>query len=400
MSKSAPKYKHWVEKFFAYMENTEPPNLFKEWVGMSVVSSALQRKCFFQKGKYTFFPNLYVVLVGPPATRKGTAMAPGKKLLAEADIIPAANMTTLQALIAYLDEQTTTTMSEEGRLVLHSSMTIFSDEWSVFTGYNNQELFSTLNNWFDCVHPWEYRTKTQGINNIPAVYVTMLGATTPKLLSIALPSEAIGGGFTSRTIFVVEKEQGRVIPPMDESDEEVALYDELAEGIRRIALMAGPFRSTAEFDEAWADWYLDSRQNEEPPHPGLETYYGRRFRHLTAMAMNLSAAESADLVLDVRHLEWASDLLHRTEIRMKSMFDGWSIMDKNEIMRVVSDTLATRKVVSEREMLKLVYGSLEDGMNTFNTIMETLCHAGFCRRFTRDRQLYYQYMLEDKDNGS
>ena len=385
----------WVDMFMEYMDNTEPPDLFKEWVAMTVLSATMQRKLYFKKGKYTFFPNLYVILVGPPATRKGTAMAPGRKMLTDIGIIPAANMTTLQALIRRLKESTTTTMTSDGRVVLHSSMLIYSTEWSVFTGFNNQELFTTLNNWFDCEHPWIYETKGQGVDRVPAVYVTMLGATTPQLLNIALPPESIGGGFTSRTIFVIEQEQGKIIPPMDESNKEIALYDTLVERLQDIHQMAGPFQSTAEFDEAWADWYLTSRNLDIMPHQSLESYYGRRFRHLTAMAMGQCVAEGTDQVLEVRHLERASNLMDRTELKMPQVFRGFGSATSGDVMRNISTMLEKYKYLSQRDILKNVYGYLENGMDTFNQIMEVLARAGFLQIRIKDGTTYYKYLLDD-----
>ena len=71
----------WIDKYLVYSSNTEPPAMFHLWTAISVISSVLQRKCYFPWGTLTFYPNMYVVLVGPPAARKGTAMNIGKKIL-------------------------------------------------------------------------------------------------------------------------------------------------------------------------------------------------------------------------------------------------------------------------------------------------------------------------------
>jgi len=72
----------WIEGFMEFMYSSEPPDLYKTWVAVSVIASALQRKCRLDWGSITFYPNMYIVLVGPSGKcRKGTAMRPGSKLL-------------------------------------------------------------------------------------------------------------------------------------------------------------------------------------------------------------------------------------------------------------------------------------------------------------------------------
>ena len=73
--------KDWINTYLAYTDNTEPPHLYKEWVAVSVIASALQRKVFLEWGPMTFYPNMYIILCGPSGkARKSTAMGPGMKL--------------------------------------------------------------------------------------------------------------------------------------------------------------------------------------------------------------------------------------------------------------------------------------------------------------------------------
>ena len=55
----------WIEGYLAYTEDSEPPQLFKEWCAVSVIAAALQRKCKLEWGTTVFYPNLYIVLTAP-----------------------------------------------------------------------------------------------------------------------------------------------------------------------------------------------------------------------------------------------------------------------------------------------------------------------------------------------
>ena len=71
----------WIESYLEATDNTEPPILYRTWTAVSVIAAVLQRKVFLE-WHTRIFPNMYIVLVGPPGRcRKGTAMVPVQKML-------------------------------------------------------------------------------------------------------------------------------------------------------------------------------------------------------------------------------------------------------------------------------------------------------------------------------
>jgi len=318
-------------------------------------------------------------------------MKPGRSILEEAGIQPTANAITLAALIRGLAARTEASPTPEGRFIIHSSILIYSEEWSVFTKYGNLDLFSVLNDWFDCVQPWKNETKTQGVDEIPAVFASMIGATTPKMLREILPPILIGGGFTSRTIFVVEEQKGKSQVPMDFTDEELEIRASLVEDLIRIKAMGGVFKTTNEYIEAWEEWYLRSEAEDRAPHPSLDSYYARRLRHLTALSMILSAADRHDMILELKHLEQAIDLLNRTEIKMATAFKGFGGASQGEATDIIMELIVARKSVTSRELLKFVYGYLEHGLESFKEIMGMLESMQFCKGHTKGNLVHYHF---------
>ncbi|KKL25422.1 hypothetical protein LCGC14_2405480, partial [marine sediment metagenome] len=65
---------NWIDSYLEYTEESEPAETYRLWCAIVTISAVLQRKCVFHWGALTFYPNVFVVLVGPPAARKGTAM--------------------------------------------------------------------------------------------------------------------------------------------------------------------------------------------------------------------------------------------------------------------------------------------------------------------------------------
>ena len=167
-----------------YTHNSEPPTQFREWAAIATVAAALQRKCVLQWGELErFYPNLYVVLIGPSGSRKGTAMRPALELLQELGIKMASEAITREALIRELKQANANQPDlKTGTMHLHASLTIFSPELTVFLGYQNKQLMSDLTDWYDCRDRWTYRTKGAGVDEIIGVWINLFGGTTPELI--------------------------------------------------------------------------------------------------------------------------------------------------------------------------------------------------------------------------
>ena len=132
----------WINGFLDLTEQSEPPRMFRKWAAISTVASALQRKVRLELGiSLTFYPNLFVVLVGPSATGKGTVMRYASDIMEQVKSIKiSAQATSLQALIRRMKETNLTDIDlETGEQQYHSYLTIFSTEFTVFLGYHNSE---------------------------------------------------------------------------------------------------------------------------------------------------------------------------------------------------------------------------------------------------------------------
>ena len=60
----------WIDGFLRFTNNTEPRESYRQWTAIATIAAVLQRKCKLVWGRETFYPNLFTVLVGPPAARK------------------------------------------------------------------------------------------------------------------------------------------------------------------------------------------------------------------------------------------------------------------------------------------------------------------------------------------
>lgn len=372
----------WIDGYLAYTEDSEPPELFKEWCAVSVIAAALQRKCRLDWGTTVFYPNLYIVLTAPAGkARKGTAMAPARKFLNRIGIPLAAEAVTREALIRTLKESEAVVPTDSG-IIVHSSLTVFSPELTVFLGYNNTQLMSDLTDWFDCAEKWVYRTKTAGTDDIVGVYINILGATTPDLIRSTLPLDAIGGGLTSRMIFVFEEKKGKIVPYPFLSEEARSMESKLYYDIECVNMLQGQFKFDKDFLDAWGDWYT-AQEGKNPfganYNKAFDGYIERRPTQILKLSMIMNASRTDRMVLEKCDLERAISLLERTEVKMPRAFGGIGIGQYAQLTYLICEQLKTagQKGVLGSDILRShLYNGTSDEING---ALETMRQSGMVR---------------------
>ena len=326
----------WLDGFLHYTSNVETSDLYRKWVGIMCIAAALQRKVKVEWGvSLTFYPNLYIILVGKSATGKGTAMRPALDIISKVPAIKlSSDATSLQALISSLKKNNLTDHDPStGLTQFHSSMTVYSEEFTVFLGYKNSELIATLCNWYDCQDRWSYDTIKRAKEEVIGVWVNLIGGTTPDLIRSSLPPDSIGGGLTSRIIFVYAEGADRIVTIPTESQEERDLFKQLVLDLEKISMLSGSFQWSKGFIDLWDEWRRNDATNPPFHDTKFDGYCGRRKVHLMKLAMIMSASSGKhDLVLTKDDLISAIEILNEVEQPMAMTFKGVGKSDIADLM--------------------------------------------------------------------
>lgn len=341
----------WLDAYLHFTEETEPCELFRSWVGISVIAAALQRKCFLKWGSQTWYPNLYIVLVGPPGEpRKGTAMASGYSLLHGLNLRMSADRLTPEYFIKELSSCLTTTQFDTGKFMNHCSLTVFSKELTVFIGYKNSQFLADLTDLYDCADNWSYRTKGGGQFEVTGAWLNMLAATTPEQIQAALPAEAIGGGFASRVLFIYADKRGKTVP-MPLEDEE--LKQKLIADLEEIALLSGSFRATNEYVLARTEWYVNERPEDQVIQDArFAAYYSRKASTATKLSMILCASRCEDMKLREIDFVNAVNMLNEAEVSMPRALSGVGKSDYAEVLPLLMEEILKHKEVSMSHLMR------------------------------------------------
>jgi len=265
---------------------------------------------------------MFVVLIGTPATRKGTALRFSRVFLDKLGIRVSADESSRQAIVRALIESEAMVTPPNGLPIYHSSLTVFSSELTVFLGYENMELLAMLCKLYDCESHFVYDTLSRGREEIQNVWLNLIGATTPAQLQAAVPQGFIGSGFTSRVVFVHATQKGKIVVKPTLSEEQKKIGELLLADLGRIHLLYGPYSTATAFDDLYARWRMDTEDHPPFKDSRLEYYTQRRPNHLFKLSMIYSAARTETMLIDVCDLERAINTLDEVEKDMPSVFSG------------------------------------------------------------------------------
>ncbi len=248
---------NWLVSLLEYVEDTEAPRVFWLWAGISTIASALQRKVWLPFGMENLYPNMYVLLVADPGEcRKGMPLSMSKKILQDIGLHIFADSPTKRAFTKDLDEVRKNLffyMPGSNAPIVHSSMTIVSKEFASLLAVNPKEIIDLLTDLWDSHDEWEYKTSDKGKDKLYRVCLNAFIGTTPRWLTSNLPPEAIGGGFTSRVIFVYAREKYKWLslppPPNDK------LYQLLKHDLKTINSLVGEFQFGPDAFDVYNNWY-------------------------------------------------------------------------------------------------------------------------------------------------
>lgn len=387
----------WINSYMQYTENSEPPKLFHTWTAISTIAAVLQRKCMLNWGHLRFFPNMYIVLVGPPGkVRKGTAMSFGSNMLSKLQVKISADSVTREALIRNLSEAQESIIDEAtGAMRFHSSLTVYAPELVVFLGYNQQQLMMDLTDWFDCGKgpdgTWTYQTKHQGTDNIIGIWVNLIGATTPDLLRSSLSMDAIGGGLTSRIIFVFEDQKYKSCPLPFISDKDALIGEDLYYDLEQMLMLKGEFKYTQNFVELWKEWYTNSDASPVFDDPRLAPYCERRPVHVMKLSMICSASRGDDMQLKRCDLERSISIIEKTEHNMPAVFSGIGKSPHADVLAKVMNEvgMAGSGGISLQALQRKFYHDAD--ARVLQLIIQTLENMGFLHRRETATDTYLVY---------
>lgn len=402
-----------LQEYLEYVEDTESPRIYHVWSAISSVGAALGRRVSFPFGIGPIYPNEYILLVGPPATRKSTAINIAGRLIKRATSIRIAPEDTAgkrQGLIAAMEDR-----SEEERTVEDIDMadiatfmqkvgetkvsldtsdrhTLYAiaSEFSIFLGQNSNEMINFLTKVYDG-EDYGYRLKNQDLK-LTEPLMSLIGGTTPTSIVETFPNETIGQGLMSRIILVYANKKYKRIARPKQLDPD--LENNIRELLNYIYLnFRGEFTETDKAREMSIALYDKEIELEDPR---FVYYCDRRQIHHIKLAMCLAAGRRS-MTIEMQDIQEADTILKYTEEFMPEALGEfglsplaaakqklWEFIQHHHGAPILEHTLVS---VMSRDMRRV---------DLLNTLAEMISQ-GRINRFDGDYGTMYAYNDREKE---
>ncbi len=396
---------NWIDSYIKLQKNTEPAKIFDTWVAYSLIASALRRKVKLRLGRLTYNTNLYIVLVANPGVaRKTQSIKYGTKFLKTIpEIITCADSATKEAMTDDIEKSALDHLMADNTPYRHSSLNIISKEFESFLGQRseNTRMLTALTDLFDCPGEWSSRTRHGTSNAIIRPWINLLAATTPDSLANSLPASAIGGGLTSRMLFIyAERKKKRIAVPAMTKEEE-KLQELLEQDLHKISMISGEYTMSQDCTNRWTDWYNNYDEDESGARicedKSFSGWYSRKPMYIMKLCMVRAAAVSNSMVIEWKHVEEAIKAIMQVE---RVMGNAFKAIGKSEItaeVDAVYQIVREYKSISEKQLMSTIWRDIDS--NKFENVIETLIKTGKIKRGYKgpDGQSGIWYFLNSHD---
>jgi hypothetical protein len=341
--------------------------IFKTMGGLSLVSAVLTRKVWFKTNPVmpALFPNLYIILCGPPGSGKDLVINQIRAILAAMMVgmeqqqginIGPESLSTKGLIDALADENARLAFSFKNNgkteTVHYHSLFIANGEFGAFMPEYNTQMVSIINDLFGCKNSFSERIRGRGASSTISIenpHLAMIIGTQPAVFARIVPIEAYMMGLTARLLICNANETVKK-PMFDGATTDLTLFDKIASDLRAISFITGEYKPNKTFKEK-LNWF----HMENPgaiTHSRFEDYNVRRSLHLGKIALCCAAAESNELVLEERHFEQALDYLLLSEKDAPALFDGL-VTDQgfsHTVEQVLHDKTVVHSTITHAEL--------------------------------------------------
>lgn len=359
----------WIDTYLDYTQNQESPVAFNEWVGLMLLSAAVGRHAWIPRIGYTIYPNLFVILVaGSAVCRKSVAINIGMGILRALEKPPMvfAQKITTEALIQAL-EQAKVEGSSSG-LVCASELATFIGAEGIKSG-----IIPALTDLYDSPTEWTYHTRGRGKEVLRNVTLSVIAASTKDWLRSSIPVTAIGGGFTSRIIFVFQVERAKLMLFPEDGVEVEGLRPLLINDLNDIRKnVKGTLVFTPDARIVAREWY--ERQKGVSVDPKMDGYFARKHDTMFKIASLLSISEGNNRSIDSTHIKRALNMLAENEVNLGAILASVVASAVGGETEKVFDMIRREGKILHTELLRKCWRTVK--AVELNEIVKTLIDSG------------------------
>lgn len=376
------KLANWIQAYLEYTKVLEAPDQFHFWSAVHCIAGALRGKAWFNMGYFQWKPNFFIIFVAPPGVvSKSTTINVATRLLREVPGIHfGPNSATWQALTqAFIDSGELVDISEDGGIQM-SCISIEASELGTFLDPSNREMIDVLVDLWDGRDlPWKRATKGEGESEIHNPWLNFIGCTTPAWIEGNFPEYAIGGGFTSRTVFVYAdaKRHYESYPTENMTPRFQNLWNDLLYDLLQIAQITGEYTLSADAKRWGVEWYQRhwTSKHEHLRMDRFGGYIARKQTHIHKLAMVVAAAQRNESCITYEDLKVSEAIVSQLEPTMNFVFHRISDSKEAKATKIILDNMVMERKIHRQMLWRKLIDTMS--LEQFDGALISLARAGY-----------------------
>lgn len=383
-------HEDWLQAYIDYAGYSEAPKYMSFWTGVSVIAGALRRRVWIDQVYFKWFPNFYIIFVAPPGVvAKSSTVSIGMNLLREVPGISfGPDVVTWQALVSDFADATEA-FEYNNAFHTHSPITLESSEFGNLLDPRDKAMVDLLVSLWDGKQGgFKKTTKGSGNDMIENPWINLIACTTPSWIAQNFPEYMLGGGFTSRCIFVYAEEKAQLVPYLSEvippghELKRQKLIEDLIDISKNIL---GEYKlKKCAFD--WGrEWYRKHYSNramnlEDDRFGG---YIARKQTHIHKLAMVLAASGGNSMDITDQHLSVADTMVTDLEPDMARVFSKIGKSEDSFYADRLVQFIHRTGTVPYKDAYRFIHTHFPSSRD-FEDILEGLIRAGFVKIGSKD----------------
>lgn len=316
-----------ITKFLTLTEGAVSPEIFRLWSAISLCAGACSRRVSAKTGKGHVYPNLYVLLVGPPGSGKSiietakelwsAARSPDSKgpaFSVASDSVSSASMVDELAKGKYIK------IMPSGPPFVHHSLIIAAEELQVLLpGYDTQ-VIGKLNSLYNNAGGYSESRRTGSVKDlqIENPCLNILAGVQPAYFASTFPEEVWSTGFARRVIMIYS--DAHIVQSLwyePEVDDQLRPW--ICQRLTHMAAQHGVCKWTPEAADLLDKWHM-SGGAPVPQHSKLAQYLRQRSVNAIKLAVISCISRNSPFVIEACDIERAIRWMTEAEIFMPDIF--------------------------------------------------------------------------------
>jgi hypothetical protein len=374
---------YWIESYVHFTRHDEAPENYHKFTALAILSAAVNRNCWMDRGYTRIFPNLYILFVGPGGIGKSAASAIGIEVLRESGLKVGifTEFLTPNHIIAFMHKSTVRYKIGD-KFMRKTPVLVYARDLGtqISEKIGVREVALLLAELFNKPGSTEEVTPKRDMESLHNPSLTFLAGCPQDWLELNVHKPYLRATLLGHMLIVKEDYARHRNSFTPFSKEDIRLREDLIHDLRIIGNLYGEVSWNDKVQKDWKKWYLRRDRLFETDHsPEMNSFVNRRPEFAQRLAMLSSMSRDSSLIVIPEDLIFALETVELCEHNIRHIRrNPVKASHMERLMRIIASRTKTLapKLPTVRD-IKRYAKFIEPGM--MRSALSYLIQIGFCR---------------------